>query len=386
MAYMAKDEQGADVEDVPQSGLRSKVRYAVVGAGHIAQVAVLPAFANAENAELVALVSDDPVKRKDLGKRYEIDRCVGYDAYDELLGSGSVDAVYIALPNHLHCEYSVRAAQAGVHVLCEKPMAVTEAECERMMEAAATHGVELMVAYRLHFEEANLEAIDLVERGEIGEPRIFSSVFTQDVREGDIRLMPLDQGGGSVYDMGVYCINAARYLFQDEPYEVFAVSASKPDKRFSQSDEMTSAILRFRDDRLATFTTSFGAVDVSEYRIVGTEGTLHMEPAYDYAVELAYEVEVEGHRRHHKFKKRDQFGPELVYFADCVISARPPEPDGAEGLADVRIVRAIYESAASGKPVKIERVPQRERPSLRQRMKRPGVQKPREVHAAGPKR
>src|ERR1044072_991742 len=148
---------------------RKQVRYAVVGLGHIAQVAVLPAFGNARrNSKLAAFVSGDPVKLAELGERYGVERRCSYEQYDELLKSGDIDAVYIALPNSLHAEYAVRAAQAGVHVLCEKPMAVTEAECELMARTARENKAKLMVAYRLHFERANLEAIEIARSGRIG--------------------------------------------------------------------------------------------------------------------------------------------------------------------------------------------------------------------------
>jgi len=148
-----------------------------------------------------------------------------YDEYERALSE--VDAVYLVLPNHLHREYAVRAAQAGVHVLCEKPMAMTEGDCDAMIEAADANGVKLMIAYRLHFEEANLEAIRLVRSGKLGDPRIFDSAFTQQMADGNIRVtQPAEKGGGPVYDMGVYCINAARYLFQAEPTGVLASSAN----------------------------------------------------------------------------------------------------------------------------------------------------------------
>jgi glucose-fructose oxidoreductase len=163
-----------------------KVRYAVVGLGHIAQVAVLPAFANAsKNSELAALVSDEPKKLEELGRRYGIKRLYSYDQFDECLKW--VDAVYITLPNHLHREYTLRAAKAGVHVLCEKPMAVTVKDCEVMMRAAKKNDVRLMIAYRLHFERTNLEAVKIATSGRLGAVRIFESCFTMDVRAGDIR-------------------------------------------------------------------------------------------------------------------------------------------------------------------------------------------------------
>src|SRR5438067_7387342 len=168
---------------------RRQIRYAVVGLGHIAQVAVLPAFAHAlANSQLTALVSDDPQKLKTLGRRYQVDHLFSYREYGDCLRSGAVDAVYIALPNHLHAQYSIDAARAGVHVLCEKPMAVTEKECEAMIKAAEENKVKLMIAYRLHFEEANLSAVEAVKSGKIGQARVFNSTFTQQVKKGDIRL------------------------------------------------------------------------------------------------------------------------------------------------------------------------------------------------------
>src|SRR5690554_6041025 len=185
------------------------IRYAVIGLGHISQVAVLPAFDNAENSKLCALLSSDEEKLKKLGERHNVEHLLHYDEFERLADDDLVDAVYIALPNHLHCEYTERAARAGLHVLCEKPMAVTEEECRRMIQACDENDVRLMIAYRLHFDPANQIAADLARKGALGNTRLFTSTFTQNVVEGDIRLMPLKKGGGSVYDMGTYCINAA---------------------------------------------------------------------------------------------------------------------------------------------------------------------------------
>src|SRR3954465_11997578 len=155
-----------------------RVRYAVVGLGHIAQVAVLPAFGHAtENSELTALVTEDPTKARQLSKKYCVASVYSYKDYPHLLASGEIDAVYIALPNSMHCEYSVQASNAGIHVLCEKPMATDEAECQQMIRAAEKNQTKLMVAYRLHFDKANLHAVELVRSGKLGHPRIFNSTF-----------------------------------------------------------------------------------------------------------------------------------------------------------------------------------------------------------------
>jgi glucose-fructose oxidoreductase len=362
---------------------KKKIRYAVVGLGHLAQVAVLPAFRSAANSELVAIVSDDVEKRKKLGKKYRLERVYSYEEYDRALVE--VDAVYIVLPNHLHKEYAVKAAQVGVHVLCEKPMAVTEEECEAMIQAAESNNVKLMIAYRLHFEAGNLEAIRVAQSGEIGEPRFFASEFAQQVAEDNIRVSEtVEKGGGPVYDMGVYCINAARYLLRAEPKAVSAFSAGKGSGRFEKVEEATSVVMRFPEERLAAFTCSFGAADISRYTLVGTKGVLTADPAYEYAEAIKYQLKIGESTKKKTFAKRDQFAAELVYFSDCILQDKQPEPSGREGLADVRIVRAIYESVRSGKVIELADFPIQQRPSPKQEIHEPAHDKPDLVNAKGP--
>jgi len=355
------------------------IRYAVVGLGHIAQVAVLPAFAHARrNSRLTALVSDDPTKLRVLGKKYGVSQLYSYEQYDDCLAN--VDAVYIALPNSLHSAYAIRAANAGVHVLCEKPMALTVEECEEMIDACGESKVKLMVAYRLHFEEINLRVIDLVRQGKIGEPKFFNSSFAMTVREDNIRTKP-QLGGGTLWDIGIYCINAARYVFRAEPKEVMAISVNSGAPRTADIDESTGALLRFDGERVAVFVTSFNSTAVGDYRIVGTKGQLHVDPAYEYAEGLAYELTVNGKTTKKNIGKRDQFGPELLYFSDCIQTGRDPEPSGEEGLQDVRIIEALYESAETGRAVGIPPFERSKRPSGKQRVVRPGIQKPELVKA-----
>src|SRR5579884_761647 len=161
---------------------KRKIRYAVVGVGWIAQETVLPAFENTGNSELFALVTGDPEKARELSKAYNVAHTLSYEEYDSFLRSRAVDAVYIASPNTEHMDHAVRAARAGVHILCEKPMAASSQECEQMIRAAAENNVRLMIAYRLHFEPTNLKAIEVIETGRIGEPRLFTSTFCQQVQ------------------------------------------------------------------------------------------------------------------------------------------------------------------------------------------------------------
>jgi predicted dehydrogenase len=363
---------------------KNKVRYAVVGLGYISQDATLPAFFNArKNSEVRALVTDDPVKARRLSGRYDVPLFYSYEEFDLCLKSGEIDAVYIALPNSMHHAYAMAAANAGIHVLCEKPMAMDEMECQAMITAAEENGVKLMIAYRLHFERANLNAIEAIRSGKIGEPRIFSSIFTQQTSTGNIRLNK-ELGGGPIWDIGVYCINAARYLFRSEPEEVFAFKATSDDQRFHEVEESVTAILRFPDARLATFSCSFGASDVSEFQVVGTKGNLRADPAYDFSRGLQLKITANGHSRESVFPNSDQFAPELLYFSDCILNNRDPEPSGKEGLADVRIIGAIYKSIETKKPVPIKRTDIEQRPTLVQEIHRPPVSKPELVHAQSP--
>ncbi|WP_433932770.1 Gfo/Idh/MocA family protein [Sorangium cellulosum] len=361
-----------------------KIRYAVVGAGNIAQVAVLPAFKNAaENSELVAIVSGDAEKRAALGKRYGVAELGGYDELEDVLKRARVDAVYIALPNTMHREYTERAAAVGVHVLCEKPMAMTEEDCEAMIRATKDRGVKLMIAYRLHFEEGNLKAVEIARSGKLGEVRAFTSLFTHVVRPGDIRTRSA-QGGGALFDLGVYCVNAARYLFREEPSEALAVSLRLDARRAEDVDETTSAILRFPSGAVAQFTVSQGLASVSSFRIAGTEGELRVEPAFDYSSDIKHYLTVGGKTEARTFKGRDQFAPELVYFSRCILEDREPEPSGLEGFADVRVMLAIQDSAASGRAEAIPPFQRDQRPGMSQSIKKPPVDPPEPVKAPSP--
>jgi predicted dehydrogenase len=361
------------------------VGYAVIGLGHIAQTAVLPAFRHArESSRLVALVSGDATKRKALGARYGVP-AFRYEDLDDVLARDDVDAVYIALPNTMHAECAVRAARAGVHVLTEKPMATTEGDCRRMIDAAAENDVKLMVAYRLHFDPANLEAVEVIRSGKLGEPRFFTSEFSYQVKAGNIRV-DAGKGGGAIWDLGPYCINAARYLFGAEPTEAFAFQADARDARFRGVPEAWSVLLRFPEERLACFTCSFGAAPVDTCRVVGTKGDVRLEPAFEYVGSLVRHLTIDEKTRVTRYPPSDQFAPELVEFSRCIVTGDDPEPDGWEGLADVRIIEAALRSARDGEPVRVEPIERRRRPTTAQRSHRPPVEPPELVRAASPDR
>ncbi len=353
---------------------QSKVKYAVVGLGYIAQAAVLPSFTHARrNSSLHALVSGNVEKLNELGDKYRVPVRASYDEYERCLQE--VDAVYICTPNSEHAEYAVRAAKAGKHVLCEKPLAVTQEECHRMIKAAKQNNIKIMTAYRLHFEPLFLEVLDIVRSGKIGEPRFFSSNFSMHAKPGGIRTQR-ELGGGTLYDLGIYCINTARLMFGAEPTEVQAVSIDGARSNMPEIDEMTSAIMKFDGDRLATFTTSFNANGVSDFRVTGTDGNVHAEPAYEYAEALGYTLTVGENERKKKGRRRDQFAAEISYFSDCIMNGKDPEPSAEEGCWDVRVVNALYQSAETGQPVKLQNFGPEDPPMKTQGQDHPPVREP----------
>ena len=338
---------------------------AVIGQGHFAQVAVLPAIEQLDDVELTALVSASDHKLHELGDRYGVRKLVHYEDLDELLATGEIDAVYIAVPNDLHAEMTLIAARHGVHVLCEKPMAPTEAECMQMVRACEQRRVKLMVAYRLHFQAANLVAIEIARGGELGDLRVFSSTFTMQVREGNTRVQAR-RGAGPLYDIGIYCVNAARYLFRAEPAEVLALKLAGRDPRFASVDEAYAVTMRFPHERVAQFACSYGAADRAHYELIGSDGLLTLDNAYDYSTEMKMWVNGKHGEKTRTFERRDQIAAEIEYFARCIRDNVDPEPSGWEGVADVRILQAISQSARFGRAVTIEPILRPRRPYLGQ--------------------
>ena len=349
------------------------IRYAVVGLGHIAQVAVLPAFAHARrNSQLVAVVSDDRTKRREIAKRYRLDRTFTYDRIDDCLAA--VDAVYIALPNSMHAEYTIRAGKAGVHVLCEKPMAVTEQECRQMILPAGRREADDRVPPAL--------------RGD--QPRGHRPGGSRPARRPQVlQFFVLDDGPSGRYshEAEIWRRHALRHwrLLHQRGAKPLPGRTDGGLGRIREHRPFHAGRDR-RDDRCHAEICRRPSRDVRHqlqwrrrrpYRIVGTKGHLHADPAYEYAEGLEYTLTVDGKATKKSIGKRDQFAPELLYFSDCILNDREPEPSGEEGLQDVRIVQALYRSARTRRPVKIRRFQKRNRPTSRQRTTRPGVRKPR---------
>lgn len=330
--------------------MTEKIRYAVVGAGWISQIAFMPGVANTTNSVMTAIVSGNADAAAKLADFYGIPHVYTYEQYDEMLAAGVVDAVYIALPNSMHADCAIRAAKAGIHQLVEKPLAMNVAECEAMIAAADASNTRLMTAYRLHNEPGTVELLETIRRGEIGTPRLFSSVFTQQVSATNHRLKA-EHWGGPMPDMGVYCLNAARHVFGAEPVEIMAMKASGDDSRFDDVEEAMSATLRFPGGALAVFTASFGTDPVDGFTVAGTEGEIEMRPAFGFKDPTHMLVRKDGKVvREEHFEHTDHFGGQTEYFSDCIVRGERPESDGEEGLADVAALLAMEDAVRTGQP------------------------------------
>jgi predicted dehydrogenase len=341
-----------------------KVRYAVVGVGWIAQTAFLPGVEHTGNSEVVALVTGHEEKARKVGEKYGISSVYAYEEFDRLLESETIDAVYLALPNWDHVELAVKTLNAGVHLLLEKPMAVSVAECERIIAASERTGAKLMIAYRLHHEPGLLAALDTVRSGRLGQLRYFNSSFSQPV-SGQNHRAKNGYWAGPAPDMGPYPINTVRNLFGAEPVEVFATGVCTDPTRFTMDDTVV-VTLKFPGARVATMALSYNAQDLDDFRIVGNLGDLFSQPAFQVGAQMKHVVTVGEEKSEETFPKTDHFGGELKYFSDCVLNNREPEANGEEGLLDVRILEAIQRSLESGLPQELLPCTRKRRPVSRQ--------------------
>jgi predicted dehydrogenase len=338
-------------------GSSKRVGYAVVGLGGIAERAVLPAFRHSKKANLVALVSGNEKKAARLAAKFGASDYYSYDDFPLCLNHPHVDAVFIATPNGTHSEFTERAAAAGKHVLCEKPMANTVDECQRMIEACRANRVRLMIAYRKYFEPASVALKKLITSGKLGRLKIIHSAFTILVpptrKAPDWHFVRKLAGGGSLVDLGVYCVNTVRWLTGKEPVEAMAYAWSGDPSRYGEVEESIAFRLNFPDGLVAQASSSYGAAKATFIHVHGEKGWAALDPAYAYDEERRLFGKIGGRWFEKKFKPMDEFALELDAFADCIRRQRDPEPDGNEGLRDVVVMQAIYRSARENRPVPI---------------------------------
>jgi predicted dehydrogenase len=329
-----------------------KLGWAIVGLGSLSIHQILPAFAKCEKSKVVALVSGHPDKANKLAQRYGVNskNIYNYENYDSLKNNPEIDVIYIVLPNGMHAEYTVRGLQAGKHVLTEKPMANSPAECQQMIDTARKADRKLMVAYRCRYEPHNQEAIRIAQSHELGPTQMILADAGFPIGDpNQWRLNKKLAGGGSLMDIGIYALNASRYLTGEEPKEVNAMIYSTPgDPRFREVEEHVAFQLRFPSGVLANCTSSYGYFHQSDYRVMGTEARLCLDPATWYS-SLRLWIERGNVIEQRDLPEVDHFAAEMDHMSDCVEGNKQPLTPGEEGLRDLTIMQAIYESARSRK-------------------------------------
>lgn len=333
-----------------------KLGWAVVGLGSLAINQILPAFAASEKSKVVALVSGHPDKAEKLAERHGVKAksIYNYENYDSIRDNPEVDVIYIVLPNSMHAEYTIRGVQAGKHVLCEKPMAVSAAECEAMIEAATKASRKLMVAYRCRYEPYNREMIRLARAQELGPLKIIQTEIAFNIGDPvQWRLKKAMSGGGPLMDIGIYGLQAARYISGEEPVEVNAMMSSNPgDPRFKEVEESINFQLRFPSGVLANCISSYGCASRSHFRALAAEGYFELEPANAYTGQRM-KVSRGNWLDEVTLTPVDHFAAEMDHLSQCVMENKPPLTPGEEGLRDLKIMTAIYQSAQSGATIRL---------------------------------
>jgi predicted dehydrogenase len=335
------------------------VGYAVIGLGSISEVAVLPAFRHSKKSRLVALASHDLKRARELAKKFHVKNCYSYDDYERCLSQPDVEAVFIASVNGAHAEQTIRAAAAGKHVLCEKPMANSVADCRRMVEACRQNNVRLMIAYRKYFEPGSVALRKLVKSGKLGRLRHIFSTYTEivdPVKAKHWQLNPQLAGGGSLMDIGIYCVNSMRWLAGSSPLEATASAWTDDPQRFSGVEDSIAFRLTHPGGLVCQGTSSYSAQAASFVQVHGDKGWAALNPAFAFEEERRLFGKIQGRWFEQKFKVIDEFALELDGFAACVRQGRDPEPDGMEGLRDMATVEAIYRSVRENRTVTVEPV------------------------------
>jgi predicted dehydrogenase len=354
-AALLKDaaaQQGFVVPEPPGK----KLGYALVGLGQLATYQLMPAFAKCENSRLVALVSGHPDKANKLAARYGVNpkNIYNYENYDSIKDNPEVDVIYIVLPNSMHAEYTIRGLQAGKHVLCEKPMATTPEECQAMIDAGRKANRKLMIAYRCHYEPFNREMIRIAREQEFGPVKIILADAGFNIGDpSQWRLKKSMAGGGSLMDIGIYALQAARYISGEEPTEVSAMSYTTPgDVRFKEVEETINFQLRFPSGVLANCTSDYSSAFRSHFRAIAVNGYSELDPAIAYTGQRM-RVSHGDELIERVLQPRDHFAAEMDHMSQCVMEYRTPLTPGEEGLRDLKIMMAIYEAARTGNTVKL---------------------------------
>jgi predicted dehydrogenase len=333
-----------------------RIGFAVMGLGQLGLGQIIPAFKDARIAKLTALVSGHPDKAKKTAEEFGVDpkNIYNYDNFDKIKDNDQVDVVYVVLPNNMHSDFVVRAANAGKHVLCEKPFDVTVEKCQAAIDACKKNNRKLQIGYRLMYEPNNLALVDTVAKKEIGDLKMLECGAGFSINPpNQWRLQMNMAGGGCLMDIGIYALSAARYITREEPTEVNAMTfANRSDPRFKEVEEHCNFDLRFPSGVLASCTSSYSC-GLNRYRAVGTRGWAECEPALSYRGVKFRKSGRGGQPEEPDLGDPNQFATEMDALAQCILENKEPKASGEQGLRDVKIMKAIYEAARSGNTVKL---------------------------------
>jgi len=334
---------------IPALGEDRRIGYCIVGLGRISMQHFMPAVKMSSKSRVTALVSGHRDKAERMAAEYgiPIGSIYNYENYDEIAKNPAIDAVYVALPNSMHAEYTIRAAKAGKHVLCEKPMATSVEDSQAMVEACEIAGKKLMIAYRCQYEPANLRAVQLIREGKLGSIQSIESAFGFPIAPNEWRLDKKLAGGGPLMDVGIYCLNASRYLTGEEPAEVTGVSSVvDKDGRFAQVEETLSWTMKFPGGALASCACTYGSPMTGYFRVRGARGTITMEPAFNYD-KLHLSALFEGEQPLDLAPDDPDpmhFLREADHMADCILQNKQAKTPGQEGFRDMELMARIYRS------------------------------------------
>ncbi len=336
------------------------LRWGVISTANIGRAAVIPAIHAAHNGELLAVASRDMDRAADFASANGIPQA--YASYEALLDADDIDAVYIPLPNALHHEWTIKAAEAGKHVLCEKPLALNAAQCSEMEAAAAEHGVLLMEAFMYRFHPRTQRVIELVQAGAIGEVRQINAAFTFRLLNRDNIRLNAELGGGSLMDVGCYCVNLIRTLANalgaGEPVQAQAFARWTHEHANGDKggvDEQMTGTLCFASGLLASFDSALTLARREAYTIAGTDGYLYVPDAFlpGTADALIHEVRG-GETKVHTIDGVDEYRLMVEHFAHCVLHGEPVRYAPSEAAANLRTIEALYRSARNAGRVEIE--------------------------------
>jgi len=335
------------LSSIPALGEDRTIGYCIVGLGRISMQHFMPALKMSKKARVTALVSGHREKADRMAAEYGVAsrNIYNYENYDQIVKNTDIDAVYIALPNSMHAEYTIRAAKAGKHVLCEKPMATTVEDARSMIRACEGAQRKLMIAYRCQYEPAHLRAVQLIREGKLGSIQSIESAFGFPIAPNEWRLDKKLAGGGPLMDVGIYCLNASRYLTGEEPSAVKGFSSVvDKDGRFAQVEETLSWTITFPGGVLANCTCTYGSQMPGYFRVRGSKGTMIMEPAFNYdKVHLSGQL-AGGEALDLSPDEPDpvQFLREAEHMVECILQNKEPKTSGQEGLRDMELMAQIY--------------------------------------------